>query len=303
MHNLDKLMNGYGVEMTKEVVMDWNRQRIAITDQQGRVVGAIRAPGLAQAQYFGGLDAEQQFLDNSFAGFFRIDELAFPFPSGLVMHADKQPGAKLKVVARTTPGSSVESGESVDVRPSNDKKPKPPFAQKNIAVVVEGKLKSAMGGGDSDGVSIPAEAKGEGRVLVVSSSAFLANPYARAGNGPDLGPQFAMMGNIGGDEMLQEMSRPYAMKYLTNTILAFKNTLDWMSGDTDLIAASAKILGEPNLTYADIQRPNISSATDEAALKQAVEEVKTQRKKTQTNVQWTLTAILPLLFATFGIAR
>jgi hypothetical protein len=303
MHGLDKLMNGYGIEMAKEVVMDWNRQRIAITDQQGRVVGAIRAPGLAQPQYASGIDAEQQFLDNSFAGFFRIDELAFPFPSGLTMHADKQPGAKMKVVARSTPGSSVESGESVDLRPSNDKKPKPPFAQKNLAVVVEGKLKSAMGGGDADGISVPAEAKAEGRVVVVSSSAFLANPYARAGNGPDLGPQFAMMGNIGGDEMLQEMSRPYAMKYLTNTILAFKNMLDWMSGDTDLIAASAKILGEPNLTYADIQRPNISSATDEASLKQAVEEVKNQRKKTQTNVQWTLTAILPLLFAAYGIAR
>jgi hypothetical protein len=209
----------------------------------------------------------------------------------------------MKVVARTTPGSSVETGESVDLRPSNDKKPKPPFAQKNIAVVVEGKLKSAMGASEADGISVPAESKTEGRVIVVSSSAFLSNPYARAGNGPDLGPQFAMMGNVGGDEMLQEISRPYAFKYLTNTILAFKNLLDWMSGDTDLIAASAKILGEPNLTYSDIQKPNVSSATDEASLKQAVEEVKNQRKKTQTNVQWTLTAMLPLLFAAYGIAR
>ncbi|MBI5535886.1 MAG: GldG family protein [Deltaproteobacteria bacterium] len=303
MHNLDKLMNGYGVEMAKDVNMDWNRQRIPITDQQGRVVGAIRAPGLSQPQYFAGLDGEQQFLDNSFAGFFRIEEIAFPFASSLTPHADKQPGAKVKVVARTTPGNSSETGDSIDFRPSTDKKPKPPFTQKAIAIVVEGKLKSAMGGGDADGISIPAESKAEGRVIVVSSSAFLANPYARAGNGPDLGPQFAMMGNIGGDEMLQQVSQPYAMKYLTNTILAFKNLLDWMSGDTDLIAASAKILGEPNLTYADIQKPNVSSATDEASLKQAIEEVKNQRKKVQTNVQWTLTALLPLLFAAYGIAR
>lgn len=303
LHGLDKLMTGYGVEMAKEVVMDWNRQRIPITDQSGRVMGAIRAPGLSQPQYFGGIDADQQFLDNSFAGFFRIDELAFPFPSGLTAKADKQPNAKIKVVARTTPGSGVETGDSIDLRPSNDQKPKPPFAQKDIAMVVEGKLKSAMGGGEADGIKIAAESPTDARVLVVSSSHFLANPYARAGNGPDLGPQFAMMGNIGGDEMLQEISRPYAFKYMTNTILAFKNILDWMSGDTDLIASSAKILGEPNLTYSDIQRPNIASATDEAALKAAVEEVKNQRKKTQTNVQWTLTAILPLLFAAYGIAR
>ncbi len=303
LHGLDKLLGGYGFEIAKDVAMDWNRQRIPITDQSGRIVGAIRAPGLSQAQYFAGIDADQQFLDNSFAGFFRIDEIAFPFVSSLTLHPDKQPQAKMKVVARTTPGSSIDTGETVDLRPSNDLKPKPPFSQRNIAAYAEGKIKSAMAAGDNDGIEAAAVSTGDARILVVSAAQFLSNPYARAGNGPDLGPQFAMMGNIGGDEMLQEISRPYAMKYLTNTILAFKNICDWMSGDTDLIAASAKILGEPNLTYADIQRPNIASATDEAKLKEMVEDVKNQRKKTQTNVQWTLMAILPLLFAAYGIAR
>jgi len=41
-----------------------------------------------------------------------------------------------------------------------------------------------------------------------------------------------------------------------------KNTLDWMSGDSDLIAASAKILGEANLTYDSITRPKLD-ANDE----------------------------------------
>lgn len=303
LHNLDKLMSGYGIDMAKDVVLDWNRQRIPITDQGGRVMGAIRAPGLSQAIYFAGIDADQQFLDNSFAGFFRIDEMAFPFSSSLTIHSEKQPGAKIRVVARATPGSTAETGDTVDLRPSHEMKPKPPFGQKAIAAYVEGKLKSAMGDSEADGFKIPGESSGDARVLVISSSEFLANPYARAGNGPDLGPQFAMMGPIGGDEVLLQMSHPYAMKYLTNTILAFKNILDWMSGDTDLIAASAKILGEPNLTYSDIQRPNTGAVTDEAALKAMVEDVKNQRKKTQSNVQWTLTVLLPLLFAAYGVVR
>jgi hypothetical protein len=34
-----------------------------------------------------------------------------------------------------------------------------------------------------------------------------------------------------------------------------------------------------------------------------VEDIKTQRKKTQSNVQWTLTLVLPLLFAAYGVLR
>jgi hypothetical protein len=302
-HNLDKLLKGYGIEMAKDVDLDWGRaMRIPVMTQSGNVA-YILAPGIAQVQYVAGLDNNQQMLDNGFAGFFRIEELAFPFPSSLTVHPDKQPGVNLRVIARTTPRTSVETGESVELRPSADMKAKAPFDQRAIAAVAEGKLKSAMGEGDVEGIKVPAVASADARVLVVSSAQFLANPFARAGNGPDLGPQFAMMGPVGGDEMLQAVSQPYAQKFLTATILAFKNTLDWMSGDSDLIASSAKILGEPNLTYADIQRPNISSATDEAALKKMVEDVKEQRKKTQTNVQWTLTILLPLLFAGFGIAR
>jgi ABC-type uncharacterized transport system involved in gliding motility auxiliary subunit len=303
LHNLDKLLAGYGIEVSKDVALDWGRaMRIPVMTQSGNLA-YILVPGISQIQYVAGIDASQQMLDNSFAGFFRIDELSFPFPSSITLKKDRQPTANLKVVARTTPRTSVATSETVDLRPSPDIKARPPFEQRAIAAFAEGKLKSAMGAGDADGISLPAEAAGDARVLVIASAQFLANPFARQGNGPDLGPQFAMMGPIGGDEMLQSISTPYAQKYLTATILAFKNTLDWMSGDSDLIAASAKILGEPNLTYSDIQRPNISSDADENALKAMVEDVKKQRKRTQSSVQWTLTALLPLLFAGYGLLR
>ena len=300
LHGLDKLLTGYGLEVSKDVAMDWGRlMRLPMMTQSGNM-SWVFLPGISQVQYIPGLDGDQQMLDNSFAGFFRLDEIAFPYPSSVTLHADKQPGAKLSVIARTSPRTTIATGESVELKPAADLEPKPPFEQRAIAAVAEGKLKRAME--PSDGIEIPADSAQDARVLVIASGQFLANPFARAGKGPDLGPQFAMMGNIGGDEMLQAISQPYAQKYLTNTILAFKNTLDWMSGDSDLIAASAKILGEPNLTYADIQPPNLTESATEEDIKAEIEKVKEARKKTQTNVQWTLTLLLPALFGLLGIA-
>jgi hypothetical protein len=168
-------------------------------------------------------------------------------------------------------------------------------------VTVEGTLHAAMGPGD--GVEMPNVSKDKSRVLVISSAGFLTNPFARSGAGTELGGQFQMMGPVGGDEQLQMIAQPYAQKYLTGTILSFKNTLDWMSGDSDLIATSAKILGEANLTYDGITRPSIEASDDDASIKKKDEEFRDARKNTQRNVQMTLTLLCPLLFAAFGILR
>ncbi len=303
LNGLDKLLTGYGLEVSKDVAMDWGRlMRIPMMTQSGNI-NWVFLPGISQVQYIPGISEDQQMLDNSFAGFFRIEEIAFPFPSSVTLHPDKQPEAKLSVVARTSPRTTIATGESVELRPSSDLKPQPPFEQRAIAAVVEGKIKRAMNPpAESDGIDVPERSSEDARVLVISAGQFLANPFARAGQGPDLGPQFAMMGNIGGDEMLQAISQPYAQKYLTTTILVLKNTLDWMSGDSDLIATSAKILGEPNLTYANIQPPNLSESASEEDIKAELEKIKAARKKTQTNVQWTLTLLLPALFGLLGIA-
>lgn len=301
-HGLEKLTTGYGIEIKKDAVFDWARSvRIPVPTQTG-AMNWVRAPAIVQTQPGGGLDEEHQMLDQSFAGFFRIDELSFPFPSSLVLQKDKQPGAKVVAVARTTPASWADTSDSQDVGVKSDWKPKTPFEQHVIAAYSEGKLKSAFGGGNAEGVDVPAEAKGTSRVLVVSSSQFLANPFARQGNGQPMEGQMAMMmPAVGGDKMLQAISQPYAQKYLTATILAFKNTLDWLTGDQELVATSAKILGEPNLTYADISKPKIEATDDEATLKKKDEEYKLKRKSVQANIQWSLILFLPLAFAGLGI--
>jgi hypothetical protein len=80
---------------------------------------------------------------------------------------------------------------------------------------------------------VPERAATPSRVLVISSSLFLTNPFAYAGNGA---------GTSDGDPKLLALSKPYT-KYFTSSILVLKNTLDWMIGDEDLIAISAKLVG------------------------------------------------------------
>ena len=302
-HGLEKLLDGYGVEMKKEAILDWGRSVAIPVQTQGGQMMWFRAPGVVQSQNDSRLEDKEQLLDTSFAGFFRLDELVFFFFSTLVAHPEKQPEATVKVIARSTPRTTVDGSDTIDMKISSDWKPKGEYGQRAMAIVVEGKLKSAFGGQEALGISAPAESKDPSRLLVISSSQFLANPFARAGNPPPMPPQMQMMGGMGGDEDLQMLAQPYAQKYLTATILALKNTLDWMGGDSDLIAASAKLLGETNLTYLDIEKPKEEATDDDATTAKKMDDYKNERKRVQSSVQWTLTFIPALLFAAFGVIR
>ncbi len=303
LHGIDKLLAGYGINMKKDAVLDHGGQmRLLIPTQAG--MASVRHPGIAHVVNDPRFDENEKLLDTTFAGFFRMEEMEVPFPSSIELLKDKQPAdVKLYPVARTTPATSVETSGTVDMKLRPEWKPKPPYEQKIIAAVAEGKLKSAYAGGDKQGVEAPDKAPNDSRVLVVASGQFLTNPFAYAGNGPDLGGQFAMFGGVGGDQTLMAIAGPYAQRYLTNTILALKNTLDWMSGDVDLIATSAKILQEPSLTYSDVSKPKIVAEDDEAGIRKKDEEYKAARKTIQGKVQWSLTAALPILFAAFGLLR
>ncbi len=301
-HGLDKLLTGYGIQINKDAVLDFGAQfRIGVPTQGG--VAWIRHPGIAHVINDPRLDDSEKALDTSFPAFFRMDEVIMPFPSSLKLLRDKQPAdVKLEAVARTTPDTSVDKSDTVDMKLREEWKQKPPQEQRVVAAYAQGKLKSAFAGSPDDAIKPAERAPSESRVLVVSSSLFLSNPFAYAGNGPDLGGQFQMFGGVGGDPTLQMIAQPYT-KYLTSTILSFKNTLDWMAGDSDLIAASAKLIGEPNLTYTSVAKPKIKDAADEAELKRKDEEYRTARKNLQNKVQWTLVLGMPIAFGAFGLFR
>ncbi|MFO0679048.1 MAG: GldG family protein [Polyangiaceae bacterium] len=303
LHGLDKLMGGYGIEVRKDVVLDFGRSfRVNLFTQGG--LASARFPQFLDVQDDFRFSGDEQLLDTKFAGFFRIPALAFPFVSSVVVHADKQPGTQLNVVARSTPRSVRIQGETADLKPLQQWRPKGEWAQYGIAAQVEGTLTSAFSGQDKMGVDTADKSAKAARVLVVASSQFLANPFARAGNGPEMQGQMAMMmPNAGGDEQLLQIAAPYAQQALTNTILAFKNTLDWITGDVDLLAVSAKILSEPNLVYGDVSKPNFDPNESEEALKKRDEEAKQARKRTQNTIGGVLILGLPLLFCAYGLLR
>jgi hypothetical protein len=288
--------------MKKDAVFDYGAQfRVPAMTAGGPVW--IRHPGIVHVVADERFDEDQRLLDTGFPSFFRIEEMAFPFPSTLELVKEKQPDATLKVLARTTENSTSIEGDSVDMKIRRQWTPKPPYAQRVIAAAAEGKLKSAFSEGDNLGVIANAQSPTPSRVMVVAASQFLTNPFAYSGNGPELGGQFAMFGNVGGDQELLMFATPYAQSYLTNTILSLKNTLDWISGDTDLLAASAKIIGFSNLTYSDIDPPKLTADATEEEVRKKDEEYRAQRKTQQFLVQWVLTLGLPLAVAAFGVLR
>jgi len=303
-HNIDKLLDGYGIHMNKDAVFDHGAQfRVQVMTQGGQPAW-IRHPGIAHVINDPRMDEKDKLLDTSFAGFFREDELVFPFPSSLQIKREKQPAdVKIEVVARSTPASSVDKSETIDMKLRENWRPKPPQEQRILSAYTDGKLKSAFAGSPSDDIKAPERAPQASRVLVVSSSLFLTNPFAYAGNGPDLGGQFAMFGAVGGDQKLLMFAQPYAGKFLTSTILSFKNTLDWMSGDSDLVAASAKLLSEANLTYTSVSKPKFKAEDNDDEIKKKDEEYRAARKNLQTNIQWALILGMPAAFGAFGVFR
>lgn len=303
-HGLEKLLDGYGIEMKKEAILDWGRSiSIPAQTQMGQPIW-LRAPGIVQVMADERYEGEQQLLDNAFAPFFRVEEISFPFPSTLVPHPEKQPEAKLKVVARSTPRTTVETSETLSMKYSDKWSPKGEYGQRAMAIAVEGVLASAFTGGDNQGVEAAAKSAAPSRLLVVASPQLYANPFARAGNPPPMPPQLAMMGQMGGDRELQMVARDYFDRYFRPMIFTFKNTLDWMAGDADLIAASAKLLGEPNLSYSDIEKPsNVAEEVSEEEMAKKMESYRAERAATQKKIQWTLTFLPAALFAAYGLLR
>jgi len=302
-HNLEKLLDGYGIEMRKDALLEFGRPfRVNVFTQGGPQT--MRFPPLHDVRADFRFTGDEQLLDDGFAAFFRINQVPFPFASSLVLHREKQPDvtdpAKFKVLARTTPKTLRETGDTIDMKPMRQWRPKGEFSQFNLAATIEGKLKTAFPTGDKMGIEAPAQSGGTARVLVISSSQFFANPFARAGNGPDMGQMGGMMPGGGGDEMLQQLAMPYAQQILTNTILVFKNMLDWVTGDVDLLAVSAKILQEPGLAYGDVSKPNFDDMTEDQ-LKKQDDSMKKERKRVQHMVEGALILGLPALFALLGV--
>ncbi len=301
-HGLDKLLEGYGIGMNKDVVLEFGRPfRVRVDTLTGP--RTMIFPQILDVREDSRFSGDEVLLDTSFAAFFRIPQASFPFASSLTLKKDKQPqlGDKLRVIAHSTPAAITEGGETVDLKPARQWRPKGNFQQHAIAAAAEGKLKTAFPEGDKMGVETPAESAQNARVLVLSSAQFFANPFVRSGQGPDMGQMGMMMGGAGGDEFLNAIAGPYVQLIGTTFILQTKNLLDWMTGDVDLLAASAKILMEPNLAYGDVVKPKAGEEMTEEQLKKEEDRIKKERKTKQYWIEGTMTLGIPALFIGLGI--
>jgi ABC-type uncharacterized transport system involved in gliding motility auxiliary subunit len=304
LHGLDKLLEGYGVAVEKDVVLDmWRHVRLVLPTAGG--IAQAEFPQILEVQDDPRFTDKEQLIDTSYPALFRTQDVAVPFASSLTLKAEKQPGTKMQIVMRSSPVSVHLTGDSADLRPFQKWAPKLKGLQQQqfgVAANIEGTLTSAFAeGADKQGVEAPDKSVKPSRIFVLSSSQFLANPLARAGNAPDMGQYGQMMPSLGGDEQLLMLAGPYAQQFITGSILVFKNTLDWLSGDTDLLAVSAKLLSEPNLVYGD--KLKITPDETEDQIRKQEEAIKAARKDQQRNIETLLILGIPLMFAGYGLLR
>jgi ABC-type uncharacterized transport system involved in gliding motility auxiliary subunit len=215
-HGLEKLLGGYGVRLNRDIVFDYGSHfRVGIVTGD-----SIEHPALVHAT------RSTKGLLTSFAPFFEMSELMFPFPSSLTLLPNVQPkDVRAYPVAHSSTQSIVESEDTIDLKLRERwHQPAKPASRYVLAAAVQGKLKSAFSEERSAYHS---------RLLVVASSLFLTNPFAYAGNPREQG----------GDETLQLVAAPYSRQHLVDMIVSFKNTLDWVTADEDLVLVGTA-LGE-----------------------------------------------------------
>lgn len=239
---LEPLLDGYGIHMNQDAVFDYTESfRVQAILAAGGTAW-IRHPAIALVKSGPTPSGTEPRLDAGFAGFFRMEELILPFPSSLTLRRAAQPvDVRLQAVARSTSSASVRTDTTLSMALKDHWTPPADLQSRVLAAYAQGKLQSAFTAQSPAKTSVPLRARGSSRVLVVSSSLFATNPFAYAGN-PDPAPLLSSGGGPAtGNTKLLQFAQPYT-KYLTTTILSIKNTLDWMSGDDDLIATSAQLI-------------------------------------------------------------
>ena len=226
-HGLEKLLAGYGVELRPDVLLDF--VHTFSLHAQG-------ANGPEEKTFPMVLVAPTEDLDVTFPAFFRLHEIAFPLPSSIVLHAEKQPQARVRVLARSSATASRVVTPEVDLDPLKDWKPEgtPAKEQQTVAASVEGTLRSAFGAAKSARPT---------RVLVVASSEYLSNPFARASNPPE--HSAGAVAFPPADPIVGQIAGQYMQRLLSPTIVSFKNALDWLAPEDPFTACPAVLPVSP----------------------------------------------------------
>lgn len=224
-HGLESLLSGYGIRMQPDVVWDQAlalRLDIKTSDEDTATLRYPPVPvllGNAESPAVGPLDVRT-------GPFFRMEALAFPDASSLTLLPDVQPAdVQIKVIARSSSAAITTRQSPVNLYPKHAY-PEGEMQSVALAVEAQGRLLSAFPMRTRDGSLHPVAARSS-RLLVISSSTFLANPFV-----------IASRSGQNQDHALAALAQPYT-KNLTPAIVCFKNISDWIINDDDFAALGA----------------------------------------------------------------
>ena len=211
-HGLERLLTGYGIEMKRDVVVDFGSPVTFTLATSGVTLPLpfFQIP-LASSE-----PSDMHMLDDTFPPLFCIRAVAVPYPSSLVLSQEKQKGARVRAVLRTSTRGASDTRDSQPLGVDRVWLPTTHASQFTVGAAVEGTVTSAFG--------TEASRKAAG-VLVISSPAFFASPFARATIGAPPGVQRSSAA-----QDVADFGSAYAQNWMLVMLMAFRNTVDWMTG-------------------------------------------------------------------------
>lgn len=307
---IDKLLSGYGIDFKQELIIDktqfWTP---VLMGPQGMGIQLDPYPFMFMAD---GSRSDPTF-DNKFAPFFRLPQLAVPFTTELTVDKSRAGGDPVTItpVVRTSKQIVTIQGTSISVHPSRDKMGAGASGQKDekreaiLGVTLEGPIKSAFPGGGEGVDGVPITATGKARLFVLSTGNYFTNAFQEAGKSPFGGMMPGMDPNMGSDEELMRYAAIFDRNTRVYSFLVAKQTCDWISQETDLLAVGAKLMSDPELTYPKSPAP--TPAPDEKPDSEAFRKKKQawidSIKTAQRFTQWANILIGPMLIGLFGLYR
>ncbi len=211
-HGLEPLLEGYGVEISSDLVLD-PAQGMKL---KGSLVGGGEIPPDPSLIVLENIRTEEKAprLVSSFPIFQGVRQVTLPFASTLVLHAEKQKNTTFTPLVFSSSEAQAATKGGISTYPG---KPLPeglsPGERRTLAVAIDGDLKSAFG-----------DRSARARVLVISASQLVTNPLARAGKPAT--PDAAKQGGGTGDPTLASISQYYDGSAASSSLL-LRNILDW----------------------------------------------------------------------------
>jgi hypothetical protein len=306
---LDKLLSGYGVDFKNELLIDkgqfWTP---VLMGPQGLGIQLDPYPLIFMADASRG----ELTFDNKFAPFFRLPQVAVPFPTEITVDQARAGGTAVTVtpVLRTTGAVISVQGTTISMHPAREKLGNGASGQKEekrqatLGVNIEGAIKSAFPGGGEGVDGVPVAATGKARLFVLSSGGYFGNAFQDAGKSPFGGMMPGMDPNMGADEELMRYAQIYNRARMSSFLVA-KQTCDWISQETDLLAVGAKLMAEPELTYPKSPAPTPSpdEKIDSESFRKKKQAWIDSIKSEQRFVQWGNTLFGPALIGLIGLYR